>query len=44
MLAELQSDAPGLSGDAALAERERMRIEAEAASRRQGVLRLRGGV
>ncbi|MDG4872195.1 hypothetical protein [Xylella fastidiosa] len=33
----------GVSGAAALAERERMRVEAEASRCRQGVLLLRGG-
>lgn len=42
-LAALYSDSPGLTGEAALAERERMRIEADAAQRKQGVLLLRGG-
>jgi hypothetical protein len=42
-LEALYSDAPGLTGEAALAERERMKIEAEAAQRKQGVLHLRGG-
>lgn len=42
-LAALYSDEPGLTGDAALAERERLKVEAEAAQRKQGVLRLRGG-
>lgn len=41
--AELYSDAPGLQGDDALAERERLRLEAEAKARRQGVLLLRPG-
>ena len=42
-LALLYSDAQGLTGEAALAERERLKVEAEAAQRRQGVLKLRGG-
>ena len=42
-LALLYSDAPGLTGEAALAERERLKVEAEAAQRKQGVLTLRGG-
>lgn len=42
-LTALYSDEPGLTGDAALAERERLKVEAEAAQRKQGVLRLRGG-
>lgn len=38
----LYSSEPGLEGDAALAEQERLRVEAEAATRRQGELLLRG--
>ena len=37
-MAELYSDAPGLTGDAAIAERERIRIEDDARRARQGVL------
>lgn len=39
----LASDVPGPTGDAALAERERLAVEADAQRRRQGVLVLRGG-
>ncbi|WP_155561135.1 hypothetical protein ACN3VN_01715 [Xylella fastidiosa] len=42
-LEALYSSEPGLSGAAALAERERMRVDAEASRCRQGVLLLRGG-
>lgn len=42
-LAALYSESPGLTGEQALAERERLRVEGEAAERRQGVLLLRGG-
>lgn len=38
----LYSDEPGLEGEAALAEKERLRVEDEAARHRQGVLLLRG--
>lgn len=39
----LYSDGPGLTIEEALAERERLQIEAAARERRQGVLSLRGG-
>ncbi len=42
-LEALYSSEPGVSGAAALAARERMRVEAEASRCRQGVLLLRGG-
>lgn len=42
-LATLYSDAPGLVGDAALAERERIRMEDEAKASQQRALPLRGG-
>lgn len=42
-MAALYSPEPGPTGDAAIAERERLRVEGEAAERRQGVLILRGG-
>lgn len=38
----LYSDEPGLEGEAALAEKERLRVEGEACKRRQGELLLRG--
>jgi len=38
----LYSDEPGLEGEAALAEKERLRLESEAARQRQGELLLRG--
>lgn len=41
--ATLYSDAPGLVGDAALAERERLRMEDEAKASLQRALPLRGG-
>lgn len=42
-LEALYSSEQGVSGAAALAARERMRVEAEASRCRQGVLLLRGG-
>lgn len=39
-MAELYSDKPGLVGEAALGERERLRIEDEAKATGQGVLPL----
>lgn len=42
VLGALAAPPPAMSADEAMAERERLRLEAEAHRRRQGVLRLSG--